>query len=87
MNNNNVHDDFDDWDCLYCKNVTTCPFGRAVIEKAKFSRLTESCPVRINVEWDALAPSVVKEALKSYYGSDSMADTQEFTVFTKIHRS
>jgi len=87
MNKNGFADDFDEWDCLYCKKVASCPFGRAVIEKAKFSRLTESCPARIKFEWDASTAPAVREALTSYYGNDPMADTQEFKAFTRIHRS
>ena len=87
MNNDSVNHDMDDWDCLYCKKGTTCPYGRAVIEKVNFSRLTESCPVKVEVEEGALADPEVEEALKSHYGSDSMADTQELKFFEKIHRS
>jgi len=77
--------DFDEWDCLYCKKVTTCPYGQAVLQKNQFLRLTESCPVRIGREWDDSAPPEVEEALAIHYGNDPMAVTQEFEAFAKIH--
>ena len=80
-------DDFDEWDCLYCKRVTSCPYGQAVVEQHQFLRLTESCPVRIEREWYDSTPPEVKEALARHYGDDPMAVTHEFEAFATIHRS
>ena len=77
--------DFDEWDCLCCKKVTSCPYGQAVLEEHQFLRLTESCPVRLGREWHDSAPLEVKEALARHYGDDPMAVTLEFEAFAKIH--
>ncbi len=87
MLSNAFVDDFDEWDCLYCKKFKTCPFGRAVIEGNRFSRLAESCPVKIAFEWDTAASPEIRDALTKHYGIDPMADTQEFQVFTRVHGS
>jgi hypothetical protein len=36
-------DGFDQYDCLFCKRVPGCSYGRAFLERAGFSYLSDSC--------------------------------------------
>jgi hypothetical protein len=79
------HEEPDRWDCLYCKLVTLCPYGQAVLKLRDFCRLQEACPIREPVEGGEIVSSEIETCLLEIYGHDAPATTNELTVYMRIH--
>lgn len=77
--------DPDQWDCLYCKLATRCPYGQAVVEQRDFCRLLESCPIREPVECGEIVSSEIETCLLEIYGHDALVTTNELAVYMRIH--
>ena len=75
----------DQWDCLYCKLVTKCPYGQAVVELRDFCRLQEVCPIRKPVECGEIVSSEIETCLLEIYGHDALVTTNELAVYMRIH--
>jgi len=75
----------DPWDCLYCKLVTKCPYGQAVVKSRDFCRLREACPIREPVEGGEIVSSEIETCLLEIYGHDAPATTNELAVYMRIH--
>ena len=75
----------DQWDCLYCKLVKTCPYGQAVVGLSDFCRLQEICPIREPVECGEIVSSEIETRLLEIYGHDALVTTNELAVYMKIH--
>jgi len=85
MSESGIPYDVDEWDCLYCKLVTICPYGQAVAGHKEFCRLETSCFQRIPIECDACMPPEIEQCLVDIYGFDELATTDELAIFFKIH--
>jgi len=85
MNKNCADWDLDEWDCLYCKLVTTCPYGHAFTEQIDFCRLHKSCPDWRPLGYGESIPSEIHQILLDLYGQDELAGTSELAAFARIH--
>ena len=85
MNENCIPHDLDQWGCLCCKRVTSCPCGQAVAGLIDFFRLQRSCSDRSTREPDETIPSEIEQRLLDMYGHDEWSSTSEFPVFMRIH--
>lgn len=75
----------DQWDCLYCKLVTKCPYGQAVVETRNFCRLQEVCPIREPVECGEIVSSEIETCLLEIYGHGALLTTNELAAYMRIH--
>ena len=85
MDERGVHYDLDEWDCLYCELVKTCPYGKAVMGQKEFCRLQASCPERIPMSYEGDMPPEIEQCLLDIYGCEHLESTDELRIFLKIH--
>jgi len=75
----------DQWDCLYCKLVTECQYGQAVVQLRGFCRLEEACPIREPMEGGEIVSPEIETCMLKIYGHDTLRTTNELADYMRIH--